>query len=407
MHPRDTAFPHRQATPSIPARAAPRFIALDSWRGLSACAVVLQHSVFSINHHLTNVDAVLHLYLFVDFFFVLSGFVIAANYENRLTEGFGIGRYMALRMARILPLHAAVLVAFLVFRLLGAIEDIPVREDDGYSVVAFVRQLLLLDSLGLAHQANWNHPSWSISAEVFTYLIFALLWQSFPRTWRLIACALIAALPIVILVASPSNMATTHSFGLLRCVYGFSCGTLLWHAYQALERTNLRPGVIVATLAELVLLASILAFIKVVGSTGPSVLAPLAFAPLVLTFAFERGLVSRALRLGPFALLGALSYSIYMVHVLILEVFQGCMLALDASRNALMAPSQRMPDRMAFGVEPWMGDVAALSLFALVIAVSWLTYTLIERPAQAWGRRRIAAAFAWKPGSAIHGSAHG
>lgn len=51
-------------------------------------------------------------YLFVDFFFVLSGFVIASTYQERIAGGFSVWRFMLLRLGRLYPLHIAVLVAF-------------------------------------------------------------------------------------------------------------------------------------------------------------------------------------------------------------------------------------------------------------------------------------------------------
>jgi len=98
-------------------RGAPhRFVALDSLRGLAALLVVL--------HHINGAGYLLSLPLFrygslaVDFFFVLSGFVIAANYGERLTQGFSIGRFMALRLGRVYPLHLVVLAIFVSLELL-------------------------------------------------------------------------------------------------------------------------------------------------------------------------------------------------------------------------------------------------------------------------------------------------
>ena len=81
--------------------AAHRFTALDSLRGIAALGVLL--------HHLpaTNGLAVLPLAgagsLFVDLFFVLSGFVIAASYGERLADGFSVRRFALLRLGRVVP----------------------------------------------------------------------------------------------------------------------------------------------------------------------------------------------------------------------------------------------------------------------------------------------------------------
>src|SRR2546425_10965309 len=84
-----------------------RFIALESWRGIAACLVALFH--LDAYSHLYDVPLLRNAWLFVDFFFVLSGFIIAANYQQRLLEGFGIGRFILLRLGRIYPLHFVML----------------------------------------------------------------------------------------------------------------------------------------------------------------------------------------------------------------------------------------------------------------------------------------------------------
>src|SRR6266576_119115 len=89
-----------------------RFVVLDSWRGIAACLVALFHlEAYShlVYSHLHGVPFLGNSWLFVDFFFVLSGFVIAANYQQRLLDGFGVGRFLLLRLGRLYPLHFAVL----------------------------------------------------------------------------------------------------------------------------------------------------------------------------------------------------------------------------------------------------------------------------------------------------------
>jgi len=80
-----------------------RFVVLDSWRGVAACLVALFHleatatwsTAICMERHSAQLLA------FVDFFFVLSGFVIAANYQQRLLDGFGVGRFVLLRLGRL------------------------------------------------------------------------------------------------------------------------------------------------------------------------------------------------------------------------------------------------------------------------------------------------------------------
>src|SRR5258705_13801306 len=93
-----------------------RFVVLDSWRGIAACLVALFH--LDAYSHLYDVPFLRNSWLFVDFFFVLSGFVIAANYQQRLRDGFGVGRFLLLRLGRLYPLHLFMLAAAVAVKLL-------------------------------------------------------------------------------------------------------------------------------------------------------------------------------------------------------------------------------------------------------------------------------------------------
>src|SRR5882672_759031 len=99
-----------------------RFLVLDSWRGIAACLVALFH--LDAYSHLYGVPFLRNSWLFVDFFFVLSGFVIAANYQQRLLDGFGVGRFLFLRLGRLYPLHFAMLALFVGWDLMRSLRRV-------------------------------------------------------------------------------------------------------------------------------------------------------------------------------------------------------------------------------------------------------------------------------------------
>ena len=86
-----------------PAVATHRYAALDSLRGVCALFVCLFH--FRANGPIATLEFVRGSWLFVDFFFVLSGFVIAANYRERLVAGAFLRGFVILRFGRVYPLH--------------------------------------------------------------------------------------------------------------------------------------------------------------------------------------------------------------------------------------------------------------------------------------------------------------
>ena len=87
-----------------------RFVALDSWRGIAALAVVAFH--VQVNGLAFSSTIVGNAGAAVDFFFVLSGFVISAAYGSRLAGGFSLARFMTLRLGRVYPLHLLVLALY-------------------------------------------------------------------------------------------------------------------------------------------------------------------------------------------------------------------------------------------------------------------------------------------------------
>src|SRR5215469_11877968 len=90
---------------------AHRFAALDGWRGICALLVALHH--LSANGHFYAWPLVRNAWLFVDFFFVLSGFVIAYAYGGRLSDAHAIKDFALRRLFRLWPLHVAVLMALI------------------------------------------------------------------------------------------------------------------------------------------------------------------------------------------------------------------------------------------------------------------------------------------------------
>src|ERR1039457_3262386 len=95
-----------QAAPQIP-----RFHALDGLRGIAALLVVLLHVEW--HNHLTGTRFVRNGYLSVDLFFILSGFVIAANYSAQIVDIPTSLRFLGLRFFRLYPLHIVMLGAFI------------------------------------------------------------------------------------------------------------------------------------------------------------------------------------------------------------------------------------------------------------------------------------------------------
>ncbi len=366
-----------------------RFEVLDSLRGLCACAVVLFH--FHTNGVLCNLSIVRHSWLFVDFFFVLSGFVIANAYLGRLQAGFSGWRFLGLRMGRIYPLHLFVLLVMLAVELVlllcgagGLSTRVPFT--NGRSPFEFVASLLLLNTFGLTDTLQWNGPAWSIAAEMWAYALFAVVvLVGGRRALPLFGLIAVAALTGLWLW-SDRGLDATYELGWLRCFYGFSLGVLL---HSALGVVRWRPATAgAATLAEAAVVAACIAFVTLIG-TGPATFAaPLLFALTIFVFAGEGGAISSALRRPLPRLLGTLSYSIYMIHVFVQARLIDGLQLIGGERFARPNPVLGGADWIALPA-PW-SDAVTVAMVVIVVGCSWLTYRWVEQPARVWSRRLLA-----------------
>lgn len=374
---------------------AHKYEALDGLRGLCACLVALFH--FHTVGAITNAPIVRQGWLFVDFFFVLSGFVIATSYGKRIAAGYSVWRFMGLRLGRIYPLHLFILAVLIAQEfVLAALNEGPlsaVTSRDpftaGRSVDALALNIGLLHSFGFEDQLTWNGPSWSIAAEIWAYLTFAVLVAAL-RERALVAFALLGAIALATLIfASPGHLNATYGYGFVRCLFGFSLGVLV---RPIVERSPVRAVGTPATLLELLVVAGCVGIV-IIGEGMVALLAPPMFAIALLVFAKEEGGISRALKRPTMRRLGLLSYSIYMIHPFVqgrlVDVLVLAELATGADIVGPLQPSEGIRDLiMAPGL--W-SDLITLLMLLLVLGAASLTYRFIEHPGREWSRRMMMA----------------
>jgi peptidoglycan/LPS O-acetylase OafA/YrhL len=382
---------------SAPKNTANHFDALDGWRGLCACLVVLFH--FHGNSPIYSWDLVRSSYLFVDFFFVLSGFVIAWNYGARLGTWADVRQFLVLRLGRLYPLHIFVLALFVAWEgakfVVGRLGPGGPQAFVGeYQPDTILSNVLLIQSLHVNDGLTWNGPSWSISTEFWAYVIFALTAVMLGvRHWMLALVALAA--PLFLLSVTTTGMDITYDWGLVRCLFGFALGVGCARLYRRYGLRDSRPagGSAAATLLETVALAAVVWFVGWAGKSNWSLLAPFVFAGAVLVFADEGGWWSRQLQRPLFKWLGMLSYSIYLTHtlfVVLLPVFFKRALHLDLWTPVTLASGETVE---LFGRNVLEGSLLFAAVLALTIAFSAFTYRWIETPGRDWSRalaRRLA-----------------
>lgn len=377
--------------------ATGRFEALDSLRGICALLVALFH--LKSSGFIGQTGFIRNAWLFVDFFFVLSGFVIAASYGERLRNGYSVGKFMLLRLGRVYPLHLFMLGVFAAFETVklllgptGLSQKVPWQSPN--SPGELVQSLAMVHIFGIEDHLVWNVPSWSIAAEAWTYLVMAVLLALTGARSRLIIPAIPVIGLVLLLALGAPYLDRTHSFALVRCLAGFALGMMAFDLHGRIAARRTGQG---GTAAELAILAAVVAFVSLVDAANPAnLLAPLLFMVAVLVFALEAGTVSRWL-MRPFALLlGALSYSIYMIHTFIEARAIDVALVLAGKTGLPLASIQ--PDGDGGVVKmlgtpqlPVMGDIMSVPVLVAIVIGSWFTYRFVETPCREYVRARVSA----------------
>lgn len=360
-----------------------RFEALDGWRGVCACLVVLFH--FHGHSPIYTTALVRNSYLFVDFFFVLSGFVIAWNYANRLDDWPGVKRFLFLRLGRVYPLHLFMLLCFVAYETLRLLSN-PDAFTGPNSPTAVITNLLLVQSMGVHDSLTWNGPSWSISTEWWTYVTFALvcMWLGL-RSGLIVATAIVA--PLLLSHLSRTGMDTTFDWGFIRCLFGFALGVACWRLYRVAPPQRTIGHMAVMTLTECAVVGAVVLFVSSAGTSPLSFLAPFVFAVAVLVFAAEGGLVSRVFHSRLLKWLGTVSYSIYLTHffvVLILPTVIKHVVHVDLWTPMALPDGQWV---MAYGRNDVEGTLAYAAALLLTLTFSACTYRWVEVPGREWTRK--------------------
>lgn len=354
----------------------PELRALTSARGLAAWFVVLFHVRLSTLDLVgpTMTSLFNHGYLAVDFFFMLSGFVIWLNYADRLRDrGLAeIPAFLWRRLARIYPLHLFVLSGAVAFAIAHVVAGKPLPPR--YQFDDLFYHVLLIQNWGIAEKTmEWNVPAWSISCEFAAYLAFPLLAMSV--NWRRWHSALLVAL--LVAVAGLLHLLMRHAgvdslgayisrVGLIRCFCEFAMGTIICELWSRWRATPLRPALAGAATA----LVGVLWFLD----GGPETFSlPIAFAGMLILLALTAELPGNPLAHRVLHYLGEISYATYLVHYLLFVAFK--LMFVDES--------------LSLGA----GQLAAY--LAMTLVASILLYHGVERPAQRWLNRRMPVR--WQP----------
>ncbi|QKY03833.1 acyltransferase [Janthinobacterium lividum] len=335
-----------------------RIVSLDGLRGLAAMLVAVYHLPVIFGFKIT------HAYLAVDFFFILSGWVMAHSYEERIRLGMPFSDFLYNRFARLYPLYAVALLAAL------AVTLVKIRIGaTSANIACFVPNALMLPCLqDDGPTFPLNGPSWSIFVEVSINLIwfFVVRMGMHGLRWKL-ALHLCSALLLWGFSVWMNRYLTGYESddvheGLLRGLLGFTGGLLLFqcrmHAWILAYFAALALGVFAAFYAA--------------GDAGDVIpLGLVVMCVLPATVWLVARLRPAILEGQAAAFLGDCSYAIYLLHVPLAMLLQKPL--------RLMLPGT--------GIEDYMMKAAIFT--AVLLVVSGISYRLLEVPARRWLLRRL------------------
>jgi peptidoglycan/LPS O-acetylase OafA/YrhL len=298
---------------------------LTGLRGLAACDVMLSH--FN-GHGFFVINIIQFSNQAVDLFFCLSSFILCVAYGAGVRRTLSARRFLIARFARIYPLYFAVFVimgAVFVRLYSGGFTIYP----PGQLFPDIIRQILMINAWPIVgNGVHWNVAAWSVSAEAFCYVIvFPVLFLLSGRVARIHWSVRASVMLVVALISGylgsqwfdprvatwgnpPAATVFPYWSPITRGTAMFVAGWLAylsylrrdWFAEQVRSHTDL---VAAATIALFALTS--LHLIR-----GWIVL--MMFAPLILGLMSGRSWTARILASRPLHFLGAISYSIYLLH---------------------------------------------------------------------------------------------
>lgn len=332
---------------------------LDAMRFIAAAFIVVYHYATDAPVPLGELSPVFQSgWLATDFFLMLSGYVLARAYGERVASGLmSTPQFVGKRVLKLWPAHAVMLVVLAVMVAAARLSGASAGHSASYDWQWFPAHLLWLQAWGLGAPPGWNMPTWSLSALVVCYALFPVLWRRLAAASRLTAMTV----GLLVLFSAAALAAAAHlrladlplQIGVLRAVPLFLFGAAIARLGPVVEafassaqRAWLGAAVLAAAGASFIepsvgALILIGAGIAVIGSIAPK--RPWVWA--------EKA--------------AAVSFPLFITHFVSGEVYF----------RIVRAVGPRLPGWTAWPL--WAGGF----VFALVCALAFVRF--VDRPLQA------------------------
>lgn len=336
-------------------RLVPHFRDLDGIRGVLAVAVMCYHYGIDVIFNRLTGGFVTHsgLGLSVDFFFVLSGLVLARSYLRRPRN---FAQRFVERIFRLLPLHLVLMGALSVLFILAPGQQ-AFFGAHVEGVAGYLAQLASVSVLFGLHR--WNDASWTIGYELYIPIVLAVFLPALQRTSGPVRSSLCAVLAVVEMTLLWAAFAQAGAFDIYRGLMGLALGGALNLVILPEKPLIELPSTRFALPALLLVSLGLMVFVQAL-----PLLAPVIAALFILTVALGTR-SSSFLGRGVFAWLGRISFSVYLVH-----------------------QPLRAWVYYAMGTESFDGRLAIkVMLIAAVLALATLLQRMVEQPFIRVGKR--------------------
>ncbi len=370
-------------------KSQPYLTTLTPLRGIAALLVVIFHCNLMFVPFLPPgyTEFLNSGWLWVDFFFVLSGFIMCYAYGKYFQKGVSKSaykKYIGARFARVYPLHF--ITAIWAFVCAVLIVHFASHLDPFFAAIfnpkALPACLLLIQSMHIYLTAPLNTPSWSLSTEWWAYMIFPFLVPYFIRlknAGKLFTALFIIAFYIFLrYVLGPISMPAFRpgptlnvltDFGFFRCLAGFFVGMLLFTFYEH------RAGYSVLKRDWFF----VISFMGVIAAMhfGIMDIIIVGFFPFILiAAAYNETRIKRILDTKLLQRFGDWSFSIYMVHVPIIFSFTVYSVYKKPSLFSSFADLGSGKPNYIFGV------IMCLLILLLTLSIAAIFYRFIEIPSR-------------------------
>jgi peptidoglycan/LPS O-acetylase OafA/YrhL len=362
---------------------------LDGLRGIAAILVVMFHTLETFSGGDHTKQLINHGYLAVDFFFVLSGFVIGYAYDDRWQK-MSIVDFFKRRLIR---LHPMIIIGMLVGAVLFYFQDsdffpgISEVSPGTLLIVMFIGFTLIpvplsLDIRGWSEMHPLNGPAWSLFFEYIANILYGLFIRKFSNT--------VLAVFVFVAGAALIHLAVTNTYGdviggwsldpaqlrigFTRLLYPFFAGLLLSRI--------VKPGQIKNAFLWSGLLLFIFLSMPRVGYAGAPWMNGL-YDSLTIIFVFPfivyvgasgrlRGSFSKVNKF-----LGDISYPIYIIHYPFIYTF---MAWVANNKIAINGPSSVSPDVLV---------VVVAGLLVVTILLAYAFVKLYDEPVRKWLTKKL------------------